>query len=156
MLRVARYLPWLTHWWMTQKWFPGSNIEAVDPKLMIYHLRPGSKNLPHEKEVRQQDEFECPHRDIMIRFGRWEFDPMDLDNLYPNNEGCVHLCAYTLTFLITFTPLLHLHSTLAVIFLSFINIPFHHHLYTHCIQCHLPIAFSCLAITHHHLHPTSH
>jgi len=27
----------------------------------------------------------------MIGFGTWEFDPMDLENPFPNNEGSVHL-----------------------------------------------------------------
>ncbi|MCI69298.1 hypothetical protein A2U01_0090559, partial [Trifolium medium] len=30
--RVARYTPWLFHWWMTQKWFPSlsfTNIEML-------------------------------------------------------------------------------------------------------------------------------
>lgn len=27
-VRVAHYAPWLTHWWNTQKWFPGSSVVA--------------------------------------------------------------------------------------------------------------------------------
>lgn len=27
----------------------------------------------------------------MIGFGKWEFDPMELENPFPNNEGSVHL-----------------------------------------------------------------
>ena len=27
----------------------------------------------------------------MISFGAWEFDPMDIENPFPNNEGSVHL-----------------------------------------------------------------
>lgn len=27
----------------------------------------------------------------MVGFGVWEFDPMDLDHPFPNNEGSVHL-----------------------------------------------------------------
>lgn len=27
----------------------------------------------------------------MIGFGSWEFDPMDIENPFPNNEGSVHL-----------------------------------------------------------------
>lgn len=28
---------------------------------------------------------------MMIGFGKWEFDPMDLENPFPDNEGSVHL-----------------------------------------------------------------
>lgn len=28
---------------------------------------------------------------MMVAFGSWEFDPMDLENPFPNNEGSVHL-----------------------------------------------------------------
>lgn len=38
-----------------------------------------------------QGVFESLHRDLMIGFGKWEFDPMDLENPFPNNEGSVHL-----------------------------------------------------------------
>lgn len=31
------------------------------------------------------------HRAMMIGFGRWEFDPMELQNPFPNKEGSVHL-----------------------------------------------------------------
>lgn len=27
----------------------------------------------------------------MVGFGSWEFDPMDLKNPFPNNEGSIHL-----------------------------------------------------------------
>lgn len=27
----------------------------------------------------------------MIRFGKWEFDPVDIKNPFPNNKGSVHL-----------------------------------------------------------------
>ncbi|GJX14343.1 hypothetical protein Tco_0206101 [Tanacetum coccineum] len=30
-------------------------------------------------------------RDMRVGFGKWEFDPMEIDNPFPNNEGSVHL-----------------------------------------------------------------
>ncbi|KAK4348377.1 hypothetical protein RND71_031132 [Anisodus tanguticus] len=42
-------------------------------------------------QVRQQGQYESLHRDLMISFGTWEFDPMDLENPFPKNEGSVHL-----------------------------------------------------------------
>ena len=44
-----------------------------------------------KEQVRQQGEFESVHRDLNIGFGAWEFDPMDIENPFPNNEGSVHL-----------------------------------------------------------------
>ena len=44
-----------------------------------------------QQQVRQQGEFESLHRDMMIGFGKWEFDPMDIKSPFPNNEGSVHL-----------------------------------------------------------------
>ncbi|XVF76222.1 hypothetical protein PTKIN_Ptkin13bG0248900 [Pterospermum kingtungense] len=95
-LRLSHYAPWLTYWWNTQKWFPGSsviahsgdNFNSEDKKLLpkIASRRKHSKAL-----VRQQGEFESLHRDIIIGFGTWEFSPLDLDNPFPNNEGSAHL-----------------------------------------------------------------
>lgn len=42
-------------------------------------------------QPRQQGEFESLHRDLIIAFGKWEFDPIELDNPFPNSEGSVYL-----------------------------------------------------------------
>lgn len=44
-----------------------------------------------QSQVLQQGAFESNHRDLMIGFGRWEFDPMDLQNPFPKGEGTVHI-----------------------------------------------------------------
>ncbi|KAI6697849.1 hypothetical protein NL676_017968 [Syzygium grande] len=92
-LRVAHYTPWLTYWWNTQKWFPAS-VVARHPD----NFSPPDKELiskrpprPYAAQVRQQGEYESLHRDMMVGFGTWEFDPMDLENPFPNGEGSVHL-----------------------------------------------------------------
>nr|GEY02948.1 alpha/beta hydrolase fold protein [Tanacetum cinerariifolium] len=36
-------------------------------------------------------EFESVHRDLNIGFGKWNFDPLDLNNPFPNDEGSVHI-----------------------------------------------------------------
>lgn len=42
--------------------------------------------------MRQQGVHESIHRDMMVGFGKWEFDPLELENPFPNNElGSVHL-----------------------------------------------------------------
>lgn len=30
-------------------------------------------------------------RDAIVGFGNWEFDPIDISNPFPNNEGSVHM-----------------------------------------------------------------
>lgn len=94
-VRVAHYIPWLTYWWNTQKWFPSSAVIDHNPAIFsrqdkqLYSLRPPGGAL--QAQAKQQGEYESIHRDMMIGFGRWEFDPMDLENPFPNNEGSVHL-----------------------------------------------------------------
>ncbi|CAN6452509.1 unnamed protein product [Victoria cruziana] len=93
-LRVSHHLPWLTYWWMTQKWFPASSVEAADFRIFNAHDHKLLSSLPprpHEAEIRQQGEYECLHRDLMIGFGKWDFDPMDLSSPFPNYDGSVHL-----------------------------------------------------------------
>uniref|UniRef100_A0A5B6ZEU2 AB hydrolase-1 domain-containing protein n=1 Tax=Davidia involucrata TaxID=16924 RepID=A0A5B6ZEU2_DAVIN len=94
-LRVAHYIPWLTYWWNTQNWFPFSsviaNCTAVFSRQDLELVPSLSSRKGYEAQVRQQGEYESLHRDLMIGFGTWEFDPMDLKNPFPNNEGSVHL-----------------------------------------------------------------
>lgn len=40
---------------------------------------------------RQQGDFESAHRDLIIGFGNWEFNPTDLKNPFHGNEVSVHL-----------------------------------------------------------------
>ncbi|KAJ8633626.1 hypothetical protein MRB53_026962 [Persea americana] len=43
-----------------------------------------------EDKARQQGDFESIHRDIMVGFSTWDFDPMDLSNPFPH-KGFVHI-----------------------------------------------------------------
>lgn len=44
-----------------------------------------------QAQVRQQGEFESLHRDLAWAFGRWEFDPTEVENPFPEGGGSVHL-----------------------------------------------------------------
>ncbi|KAJ0810950.1 putative alpha/Beta hydrolase [Helianthus annuus] len=44
-----------------------------------------------EGQVRQQGEYESIHRDLNIGFGTWEFDPTEIENPFPENEGSVYI-----------------------------------------------------------------
>ncbi|CAN6692134.1 unnamed protein product [Malus baccata var. baccata] len=94
--RVAHYTPWLFHWWMTQKWFPSLSILAGNnaifcPKdLEMLQKLSETPSLGQEK-ITQQGEHESLFRDILAGYGKWEFDPLDLSNPFPDNEGSVHI-----------------------------------------------------------------
>nr|AAM61430.1 unknown [Arabidopsis thaliana] len=95
-VRVAHYTPWLIYWWNTQKWFPGSSIANRDHSLLAQPDKDiisklGSSRKPHWAEVRQQGIHESINRDMIVGFGNWEFDPLDLENPFLNKEGSVHL-----------------------------------------------------------------
>ncbi|CAN1121556.1 hypothetical protein LINPERPRIM_LOCUS2245 [Linum perenne] len=99
-LRVAHYAPWLTYWWNTQKLFPSSGVierkretmSRQDIELVSKYGRGHDLKVPTiSKVATQQGEFESLHRDMMVGFGEWDFDPMDLENPFPNNNGSVQL-----------------------------------------------------------------
>nr|XP_043623135.1 uncharacterized protein LOC122594909 [Erigeron canadensis] len=100
-MRVAHYLPWLTNWWNTQSWFPGFSIITGNPAIYTpadVDVITNLLGVVDQKQAElmqshptQQGEFESVHRDLNIGFGKWEFDPMDLENPFPNNNGSVHL-----------------------------------------------------------------
>ncbi|MFS7960121.1 putative alpha/beta hydrolase-1 [Helianthus anomalus] len=97
---VSHYVPWLVYWWNTQKWFPGSsviagkpNFSASDWEILAKRHGEGSPTpRPVVKDyVQQQGLAESIFRDMKVGFGKWEFDPMEIENPFPNNEGRVHL-----------------------------------------------------------------
>lgn len=95
-IRVAHYVPWLTYWWNTQKWFPPFGVIAESTDLLSEkdkELLPKilARKQYYQAQVRQQGEFYSLHLDLIVFFSSWEFDPMDLKNPFPNNEGSVHL-----------------------------------------------------------------
>ncbi|XP_042379258.1 uncharacterized protein LOC121971854 isoform X1 [Zingiber officinale] len=94
-LRVTHYAPWLTYWWNTQKWFPGSSLiykrtDSLSPSDLKVSPKLESREK-YREEIRQQGEYVSLHRDLMLGFQCWEFSPLELDNPFPNNEGSVHL-----------------------------------------------------------------
>ncbi|TKY53084.1 hypothetical protein E2542_SST24607 [Spatholobus suberectus] len=94
-LRVAHYIPWLTYWWNTQRWFPASCVIAHSLHILSHQDKELVPKMSSRKsyvaQVRQQGDHETVHRDLIVGFGNWEYAPMDLENPFPNNEGSVHL-----------------------------------------------------------------
>ncbi|XP_071700253.1 uncharacterized protein [Rutidosis leptorrhynchoides] len=99
--RVAHYVPWLSYWWNTQKWFPSFSL--IDKNIACLSLpdrRVVSKMFevmdPNQLQLMQlyptqQGEYESLYRDLNIGFGKWDFDPLDIEDPFPNNNGSVHL-----------------------------------------------------------------
>ncbi|XP_074294250.1 uncharacterized protein LOC141622099 [Silene latifolia] len=93
-LRVAHYLPWLTYWWNTRKFFPPFGAISHIPDVLSRHDKEVLEQFGEREDmtsVRQQGEFESLHRDLIVVFGKWEFDPTELTNPFPNSEGSVHI-----------------------------------------------------------------
>ncbi|XP_074360781.1 uncharacterized protein LOC141701035 [Apium graveolens] len=96
-LRVSYYTPWLTYWWNTQKLFPGSSVASGRPRIsrqdyeILTKLAVAGKQNNKQGYATQQGNFESQHRDMINGFGKSEFDPMDLKNLFADKEGFVHL-----------------------------------------------------------------
>eukprot|EP00262_Sarcandra_glabra_P013705 TRINITY_DN3869_c0_g1_i1.p1 TRINITY_DN3869_c0_g1~~TRINITY_DN3869_c0_g1_i1.p1 ORF type:complete len:350 (+),score=49.49 TRINITY_DN3869_c0_g1_i1:55-1104(+) len=96
-LRIAHYTRPLFYWWMTQKWFPSSSYVQIKPEIFspqdkeIMQKILANRRPSNPDKGRQQGDYECLHRDLMVGFGTWEFDPMDIVNSFPHNEGSVHI-----------------------------------------------------------------
>ncbi|CAN0900577.1 hypothetical protein LINGRAHAP2_LOCUS20919 [Linum grandiflorum] len=92
-LRVSHYTRCLTYWWNSRNWFPGSTVLAGNPQNFSPHDLEILSSMPRDILAQlkayaiQQGEFESLHRDLMVGFGSWEFDPMDLENPFAESEG---------------------------------------------------------------------
>ncbi|XP_073123650.1 uncharacterized protein [Henckelia pumila] len=94
-LRVAHYAPWLLYWWDTQQWFPSSSVangmpNFTAPDLKVLHELP-AEQVTDPDYATQQGRYESLHRDMMVGFGKWDFDPMELGDPLIDAEGSVHL-----------------------------------------------------------------
>ncbi|KAJ0784764.1 putative alpha/Beta hydrolase [Helianthus annuus] len=91
-LRVAHQSPSLTYWWNTQKWFPSLTLSLTALIFFPAKIENSSRYLQLAEQVlRQQGEYESLHRELNIGFGTWEFDPTEIENPFPENEGSVHI-----------------------------------------------------------------
>lgn len=95
-LRVTHYAPFLLYWWVNQKWLP--SLAALEGNPQVFNRQDkeiiqkmSATQGPTEDNALQQGEFESVLRDLMVGFGTWDFDPLDLSNPFPHNEGSVHI-----------------------------------------------------------------
>ncbi|KAI3851614.1 hypothetical protein MKW92_012042 [Papaver armeniacum] len=87
-LRVSHYAPFLTYWWNTQKWFPGSSVVS---RVIDIFSKQDLELIPRLLAGDRQGESVSLFSDMNVAFGGYTFDPMDLENRFSNNEGTVHL-----------------------------------------------------------------
>ncbi|KAG2623026.1 hypothetical protein PVAP13_3KG030200 [Panicum virgatum] len=95
-LWIAHNVPSLLYLWMTQKWLPSSAAAMHHPEIFSKHdleVLQKMMTMPRtmENKSRQQGTYESIHRDLLVAFGRWEFDPMNITDPFPQNEGSVHI-----------------------------------------------------------------
>lgn len=95
-LWIAHNAPYLLYLWMTQKWLPSSAAAMHHPEIFSKHdmeVIQKMMAMPRtiENKSRQQGIYESIHRDLLVAFGNWEFDPMNITNPFPTNEGAVHI-----------------------------------------------------------------
>lgn len=95
-LWIAHNAPYLLYLWMTQKWLPSSAAAMHHPEIFSKHdmeVIQKMMAMPRiiENKSRQQGISESIHRDLLVAFGNWEFDPMNITNPFPTNEGSVHI-----------------------------------------------------------------
>ncbi|GAB2274616.1 hypothetical protein Dimus_009385 [Dionaea muscipula] len=79
------------------KWFPSSQVMNRSPIIFSRHdlqtINMMMSQLPHQNQQDpcQQGDYESRYRDLKMAFASWEFDPMELENPFPENPGSVQL-----------------------------------------------------------------
>ncbi|XP_016902785.2 uncharacterized protein LOC103500177 isoform X2 [Cucumis melo] len=89
---IAHYTPWLYYWWTKQKWYRSTGIEVLFTNSDLEILK-DVVNCPtnFKEKIRQQGDYECLHRDVLVSFGKWEFDPTELTNPSTESIRSVHM-----------------------------------------------------------------
>ncbi|KAJ8749893.1 hypothetical protein K2173_013808 [Erythroxylum novogranatense] len=92
----SKYAPGLLQWWVTQKWLPSTSVLEKNSVFFNAHdievltKIPGFPMLTQDR-LKIKEVFDTLRGDFMESFGRWDFDPTDLSNPFPQNEGSVHI-----------------------------------------------------------------
>ncbi|XP_031264416.1 uncharacterized protein LOC116122749 isoform X2 [Pistacia vera] len=90
--RVAHHFPWLINWWMSKKWsIMNGNLSVFSPRDLEILKKLSESPIVGQEKIRQQGVYECLYQDIITGYAKWEFDPMDLSNPFPDNERPVHI-----------------------------------------------------------------
>ncbi|KAK4339218.1 hypothetical protein RND71_040680 [Anisodus tanguticus] len=95
-LLLTRYTPGLLHWWFTQKLFASATALEGNPTFFCDKDLEVLKNTPGyqlftQDGLRKRRVFDSLRRDFIVAFSKWDFDPLELSNPYPQNESSVHI-----------------------------------------------------------------
>ncbi|XP_009594497.1 uncharacterized protein LOC107811719 [Nicotiana tabacum] len=94
MTMTAKYVPKLLQWWAIRK-----TSSTNDPKTTYFTSKdleiikniPGFQGFSPEK-LRNRSVFNNLCSDFLVAFSRWDFDPLELSNPFPENgQSCVHI-----------------------------------------------------------------
>ncbi|KAD5508630.1 hypothetical protein E3N88_16333 [Mikania micrantha] len=93
---IARHTPGLLHWWLTQKIFPSSSVLDRNPKffstkdLEVLKNTPGYQLLSKSK-LKDEPIFHSLRKDFIVAFGKWDFDPLTLNDPLGQSQCHLHL-----------------------------------------------------------------
>ncbi|GAV86736.1 Abhydrolase_6 domain-containing protein [Cephalotus follicularis] len=99
---ASKHTPGLLHWWVTQDWLPSTSALEKNPvffndrDIEVLKKIPGFPMLSKvmlllQENLRLRKVFGTLRHDFMLAFGKWDFDPMDLDNPFLHDEGSLHI-----------------------------------------------------------------
>jgi len=98
---IAHHAPSLLCAWLTQTWLPTSPIvrgergafTAKDWEILteLWRKQRESGQQVDRAKATRQGTYESLCRDATILFGRWEFDPTEMRNPFPDGEGVVSI-----------------------------------------------------------------
>ncbi|GAA0151470.1 hydrolase [Lithospermum erythrorhizon] len=96
MVFVARYTPGLLRWWFTQNVFPSSTVFDRNPKFFSPKDMEVLKNTPgyqlfSKNKIGKRRVFDSLRHDFIVAFGKWDFDPLELQNPYDEKGKRIHI-----------------------------------------------------------------
>lgn len=101
--QLCRWVIWITcyargllHWWLTQKVFPSASVLDGNPQFFCERDLEVLKNTPGyqlftQDGLKDRSVFDSLCSDINVAFGKWDFNPLELTDPYPQNESSVHI-----------------------------------------------------------------
>ncbi|GJX04437.1 lysophospholipase BODYGUARD 1 precursor [Tanacetum coccineum] len=96
MVWIARHTPGLLQWWLTQKMFPSSSV--LDRNVSFFSTKDMEvvKNTPgyqllNKSKLKEEPIFHSLCKDIIVAFGKWDFDPLSLTNPFGGSERRFHI-----------------------------------------------------------------
>ncbi|KAI4386117.1 hypothetical protein MLD38_004078 [Melastoma candidum] len=93
-LRIASHAPGLLQWFVTTRYHPSDGDPSIFNKRDIEALKQNAGGFPMftPEKLREQLVFETLRGDFKAGFGKWDFDPLELDDPFQKEESSsVHI-----------------------------------------------------------------